>query len=190
MKIIENAITPILFNKMQKAVMGQHVPWYYSASTAFDEQDTKNTMDYSWYHIVMSEGNSESILAPLIESSLISALENANQDISEIIRIRIGLITATQETIIHDPHVDWDEAHKTGILYLNNSDGDTYIYNEMYDVNSSMNSKEYIANTKLSVYDTSTPQQNKLVLINGLQYHASSTPVKTGRRVAINFNYR
>ena len=63
-------------------------------------------------------------------------------------------------------------------------------YNEMYDVNSSMNSKEYIANTKLSVYDTSTPQQNKLVLINGLQYHASSTPVKTGRRLAINFNYR
>ena len=32
--------------------------------------------------------------------------------------------------------------------------------------------------------------ENKLIIFDGLTYHASTTPTTTPRRVAINFNYR
>lgn len=188
MKIYKNAITPTLFSKLQNTVMAQETPWYYSDFTAYNT--VPSTMDFSWYHIVMQEGNIASQLAPLVESCLISALDNAGEPIEGFTRIRIGLITATQETVFHEPHVDWQEEHKTGILYLNDSDGDTIIYNEKYDLNSNIGSRDYMNQTELTVNTTSTPEENKLIIIDGLTYHASSTPVKTSRRVAINFNYR
>ena len=189
MKTYKNAVSPTLFKRLQHEILADSVPWYFSDFTAYENIDN-NTMDYSWLHIVSQEGSVGSQISQLVESCLISALDAVHEPIEIFTRIRIGLITATHEPIQHEPHTDWQEIHKTGILYLNNSDGDTIIYNEKYDLTSGVNSKDYKDKIDLTVNTTSTPEENKLIIFDGLTYHASTTPTTTPRRVAINFNYR
>ena len=64
------------------------------------------------------------------------------------------------------------------------------IHDEKYNLDSGVTSKEYKDKINLTVNTTSTPEENKLIIFNGLTYHASTTPTTTPRRVAINFNYR
>ena len=51
-------------------------------------------------------------------------------NLKELIRVRMGLITRVPHEIIHAPHKDSSEPHITGNYYLNETDGDTVIYNE------------------------------------------------------------
>jgi hypothetical protein len=189
MKTYKNAVSPTLFKRLQHEVLAGSTPWYFSDFTAY-ENNSPETMDFSWFHIVSQEGTIGSQISQLVESCLIGALDAVNEPIELFTRIRIGLITATSTPIKHEPHTDWQEEHKTGILYLNDSDGDTIIYNEKYDLTSSANSKDYKDKIDLTVNTTSTPEENKLIIFDGLTYHASTTPTTAPRRVAINFNYR
>jgi hypothetical protein len=189
MKIYKNAVSPTLFKRVQQEILAGNVPWYFSDFTAYENIDNE-VMDYSWFHIVSQEGSIGSQIAQLIESALIGALDSVDESIEVFTRIRIGLLTATHTPIQHEPHTDWQEQHKTGILYINDSDGDTIIYNEKYNLDSGVTSKEYKDKINLTVNTTSTPEENKLIIFDGLTYHASTTPTTTPRRVAINFNYR
>ena len=46
-----------------------------------------------------------------------------------------------------------------------------------------------IRNEQKETITTFTPEENKLVLFDGLLYHSSSSPTTTDRRIVVNFNY-
>jgi len=90
--------------------------------------------------------------------------------------------------------VDHHAPHQTGLLYLNDSDGDTYFYDNYYDpaVDEDFSQFDYYQKfiiEHLKLQQSVTPKSNRLVLFDGYQYHASSCPIKTQLRVVMNFNY-
>lgn len=93
------------------------------------------------------------------------------------------------------PHVDFFVPHKTLIYYVNDSDGDTFVFKEKCMVRTS-HTDDY---GTLLDHDNSyqpktlqervTPVQGKAILINGLNYHAGSMP-RNKLRYVINFNFQ
>lgn len=111
--------------------------------------------------------------------------EKFNVKVNELLRIRLGLNTKVDptENILHVPHTDYFVPHKTVLYYVNDSDGDTFLYNEFYNPESKVEPKEFTLNQR------STPQMGKAIFFDGLQYHSSSSPCKNLSRIAVNINF-
>ena len=94
-------------------------------------------------------------------------------DVYNLSRMRLGLQVRVDSTsIVNKPHIDHYHPHQVLLLYLNESDGDTFFYN---------NHGEIIK--KIS------PKANSAVLFDGSIMHSSSTPCKNSRRIALNINF-
>jgi hypothetical protein len=187
MRIIDTALSPNLFNTVVDKTYSLEIPWYYGSTAYTDSSD-----GFSWAHTVMQEGNKVSFLADTLELAIISALDNVEEKFTKIQRIRLGLLTITDENYTNIPHVDQEFTHKTGLLYLCDSDGSTKIYNEKYSVESMIPAYDYYKNTlkeQVSLLHDIDCRKNRMVLFDGLHYHSSTTPTDIDRRITLNFNY-
>lgn len=105
----------------------------------------------------------------------------------EIIRIRGGLFTNCGfDWGVHVPHVDAFFPHYTVLYYVNDSDGDTFLYNEKAPVVDVGVVPEYP--DMFNVAASFAPKMGRALIFNGLTYHSSSPPQLTSHRIAININ--
>ena len=117
--------------------------------------------------------------------------EKINMSIKDLIQLRLGLFTLNKNRQpYHVPHVDYqnDGLKYTAIYYLNDSDGDTFFFNEFLDPNI----KRFINGYDPSLFTVAKsvkPKQGKLVLFDGRRYHASSYPESTPERMVLNINF-
>lgn len=155
-------------------------PWYYIHDTAGNVWSNEDHP--SFVHTLFKDGKPNSPFWDLFHPSIIEILDNCETPYNEVMRVRLGLITKNKETIVHGPHVDWQNfEHKTILFYFNDSDGDTYFFKERW----SADSKHEIFNVEKTV----SPKANRLVLFDGYQYHSSSTPTQCACRIAMNINF-
>ena len=80
-------------------------------------------------------------------------------------------------SIVDSPHIDLDpgDEHIVVLYYVNDSDGDTIIYNEREE------SSTYTEKQRV------TPKQGRVVIFEGGQYHTAEQPTK-GTRCIVNYN--
>jgi len=88
------------------------------------------------------------------------------------------------------PHVDVDpkeynEDYYTAIYYANDSDGDTYFFNESYDF---AEKDENLS--KLTIKIKVSPKAGRLVVFPCSQVHAGAHPVNYSSRMVINYNFK
>jgi len=138
----------------------------------------------------------------------------------ELIRARIGLIPRDIKYTITGPHIDNKNPHTVGLLYLDDCDGETYIYKNRFDWD--FDWKKNIPEEELNqmsktesgcilyaehkgwsfdknpdgnykdfeIEEKVMPKKNRLVVFDGSHFHASSTPTTQQMRWAINYNFR
>jgi hypothetical protein len=201
MNTIHDAVNPLLFNRVKTLLEGEQFPWYYVATTAYTSDDNQYDELYngSFGHIAYRDGIKNSECSDLLEACLYSVLDKAGEKLAKLERIRIGYLPVSPVYTVNPPHIDMIAPHKVGLLYLNDSDGDTIIYNEKFDLsigtmyNDHRDSIYYYEKRlqgKVTEMERSTPQANKFISFDGMHYHSSSTPLKTKRRIAINYVYK
>ena len=80
-------------------------------------------------------------------------------------------------SIVDSPHIDLDpgDEHIVVLYYVNDSDGDTIIYNEREE------SSTYTEKQRV------TPKQGRVVIFDGRQYHTAQQP-SNGTRCIVNYN--
>lgn len=178
--IIDDAVSPSLFGKIKDFLCTNKCAWYYHSGIA-RPLEKEVLFEYGFAHMVMDDGEYRSSIAPLLHSAILCVLDASSEPVENIRRIRVGLLTATESPMAHPPHVDFFTPHKTGILYMNDSDGDTILYNEHFSENQET--------TNFNIKNTVTPKENRVLLFDGLQYHGSSSPTKNNCRIVVNFNY-
>lgn len=195
--IIDNVLPKVVFDRLKNTLFSDEMPWYCD-TTAYPQfmisDYTKEELkkDYSFSHILLKDGQIRSDLYPFFELCCMLALEKAEIEYTEIFRIRAGLIMYTENEHIHGPHVDYQEPHKSGLLYINDNDGETIIYNEKYEY-CKLNTYDYFVkklNKQVTVKDKIIPKENRFYCFDGMYYHSSSTPTDVGRRIVVNFNFR
>ncbi len=167
------------FAEFQAKIMAPGFPWYYARATK-QTDGYINPYLYSWVHLVFDDGKWYSEAAQFISNEIVAALALANEAPKGVFRIRVIMNTITDQPYLNGAHVDFTWPHKTALLYINDADGDTVIYNERWESG--------VPET-LTVAQDIQPVANRLVLFDGLRLHTGTTPTKTARRVVLNINY-
>ena len=168
MKIIKDIINKSNFIELQKLVSSNTFNWFFLADSAFT--DIKDGINYSFFHTAFFEGKINSPCYDFVNSLVLQMKDRFKLNNYKITRLRFGMTTSYGQKVINKPHVDFEKKHKVILLYLNNSDGDTYFYK----------------NNKIT--KTITPEENKAVLFDGSIFHSSSKPVINNRRIVLNIN--
>lgn len=87
-----------------------------------------------------------------------------------------------QDKCMH-PHCDMNEGGYTAIYYVNESDGDTIIFNEK-------TMDPFLKGEELSIKKRIKNKRGRFVMFNQDYLHAGMLPTKSDYRVVINFNFR
>lgn len=96
-------------------------------------------------------------------------------------RAKFNILLQREDMIgcYNQPHVDAEVPSWSIVYYLNDSDGDTVIFNEMYT--------DKTTPLKLTVKERVSPKKNRAVLFEANRYHASSNPVVSQARFVLNW---
>jgi len=143
----------------------------------------KTFNNYGFKHTLKFEnGNVASNLLSFFMPMVYTVTEKNNLNYNNIIKARIFLQTPRNNKSYNIPHIDLNYPHLVFLYYVNDSDGDTFLFEETLE-DTPNPKKDYQFNTKKFV----SPKKGRGLLFNGNRYHASSNPTKLPRCV-INFD--
>ena len=92
-----------------------------------------------------------------------------------ILRSRADMVMWSLEDFIHPSHVDFDYSNVATILYINDTDGDTILYDQ---------------NNPSEIKERVNPKANRLVIFDGDVLHTGCSPTKHKNRILINSNFK
>jgi hypothetical protein len=103
--------------------------------------------------------------------------------IDVLIKIKINLTLPAAGATEHTygmPHTDFPNVPEniTALYYINDSDGDTVIFNELQGYQGPLTERMRI-----------NPKQGRLVIFNGNQIHAGNNPTTNDPRFVANINF-
>jgi hypothetical protein len=188
MLIIDNFLPDEEFKQLQTAILGPDFPWYFmsTVSRPAGSYVPPGAMETHGFHhtFYSSIDNNKSwtigIVGNLLEK--INAYENGTAD---FIRVRASLKTHKKgftDQHYNIPHVDYHFPHISAVYYINESDGDTWMFNEEF--------KQFPEPDVFTVKQRVNPKPNRLIIFDGLCYHTASNPINSDSRVIININYK
>jgi hypothetical protein len=171
MQVIENFLPPSLFNVIKEALLSDEFPWYFNETVA---EPTNVNNNFQFTHTFYKEGKPKSNFFPAVNPIIYILEEKLKVKILGIRRIKSNLMVPIQN------HIEGSEAHtdesntainyKTLLFYVNDSDGDTCIFDK--DKN---------------VIKRITPKQNSALWFDSNTLHSSTPPTNSKRRIVINF---
>ena len=168
------------------------INWLFSTQTSHITDDsslvTENTLDtFQFSHRIVCDKHG--VVDPELLSQILSPLVNEYQknftnypNLINISRAKINILTqnSLSKNLYHPPHIDDYNEHWVMIYYINDTDGDTYIFNETYDG----------TEKQLTINRCISPEKGKFVVFNGKYFHSSSSPKKSTIRSVININFQ
>lgn len=138
-------------------------------------------IDYPLFVNSDMDNNNPNSVFPIAQFILNKFAEKNNLKIKEITRSRSNVSHPALDRRHTPPHVDNRDEHYVFIYYVNDSDGDTNIYNEKYDGTSR-------TQDDLTLFKSITPKAGLGVMFSGKVFHTWQPPLNTKARCIINMN--
>tara|TARA_B100000131_G_scaffold212354_1_gene204203 strand:- start:50 stop:604 length:555 start_codon:yes stop_codon:yes gene_type:complete len=179
-EIIDNFLDKEYFNEFKSQIEGYTCPWYYRDDITTGEYGN-NLCKYGFNHVILNDDGQKTSNFDLFGKFFYKMMEATGSKV--IVRSRLDMTLNMGKSIVLEPHVDFFFKHISSIFYVNNSDGNTLIYNQRY------NEKDRY-NQELTVKQEIEPRANRLLIFDGLLIHTGSTPSKHNRRILINTNFK
>ena len=180
-----------LKNEISAAVLGWHpyFQWIFAPASNIVDEDrgfATDKGDKVYEHPMMvSIVGPNHPFRPKIVSLLNSFMNKHGIKCREIQRIKINFVSRAHQDSLGKwqmPHVDSEAEHKVFLYYINDADGDTYLFNEKYQEGKK-------APETFTIDQAVTPEAGKAVVFDGNIYHAPSAPIESDFRVAINIDF-
>ena len=195
-EVFDNFLPNEYFEELQSKIFGFSQPWYYLNNITFPDKKGDCLGEYGFNYWIVSKGGllgddptSKMVYNLLMKMRKVSPYKN-------IYRSRLDLTLYTGESKRGDIHVDQSNPffpHYATIFYVNDSDGNTVIYNERYDGEDGDYSSKVIQEKgleeKLTIQQEIEPKANRMVAFDGLYIHTGSVPAKHNTRVILNSNF-
>ena len=98
-----------------------------------------------------------------------------------ILRARADMVTWSKDGYIHPAHSDFSDPNISSVFYVNETDGDTILYNIKPD--------DAPKDKVLKEYKRVSPKPNRLLIHSGHFLHSRCSPRKHKNRILINGFY-
>jgi len=189
-------IVPVEFQNEIEKFLTEQVPWRYSKSSNYttDRLSKIKETNPAIYSLSQIENSVETpqFVHEIFEKSptyiyVKKILDCVPYKIGKILRIKANFNYAMPSLSKNNfgvPHVDFsnnDFKFITAVYYVNDTDGDTIIFDDKV-------CKEKIFNS-LKIRYRIKPKKGRMVLFNGNLIHAGSNPTTDTPRILINFNF-
>lgn len=190
---IENIIPVDYQNHIENLMTESKFPWYLnknlvSPDAEFQEREDNHLgFNHFFYEDNVACSPHFNLLYPLV----LSITSGSPVKFNRLIRMRANLTMQNKHSLLnhHLPHIDSYFPHWNAVYYVNDSDGDTVIFNETNDTyTSGQYDIDMISNGNFTVKQRITPKKGKIVIFKGRYYHASSFPRDSRYRCVININ--
>mgnify|MGYP003333490999 FL=1 len=196
MEIISNLLSREKQNEIESEFLRGDFPWYYNSVATYDQFNDHRTLNTPFFgHMfyinneIVSKHYYPKLVLPIIE-----ALERykGKRFQNRTWRIKANLYMkdgSYPEDFHHPGHIDNGDENfrgETFLYFVNDADGDTYMFNEHYDyVHKRYGPEDWNGNftNQLRI----PAEKGKAVLFPLTQCHTSSVPRSGGPRITLNF---
>ena len=167
-------------------------PWLYADDVTYGSAYGSNA---GMSHVAYNFGQDPSEYYPFIMPLTYSIEAASGIKINKLLRIRVGFLTPRLELdYAHNaPHVDFLQDHYTACYYVNDSDGDTLMFDKnISDMGVDINDTtvyNYTTNAAFTLEARCAPKKGRVFVMNGRQFHASTNPRDFKRRLVITINW-
>lgn len=189
--ILDDIIDIETQDAIEKICLSDSFGWIFNPTTAYSKEDLdqynlpasffKDSIDSPYFtHTLWNEYGRNSYLF----NHFIPLLDVIPVNINRIIRFKINLtlpLAKPGPDTRSIPHVDYvanpEDKITTCIYYINDSDGDTFIFNEPFEHKGELTIKQRI-----------TPKRGRLVLFDSSLLHSGNNPRDNNCRITANLN--
>ena len=210
-KVIDNYLTKSYHKEIQERLTGNSFPWYYNSNSSFvvdNPTDTPIFNEYGFSHPFWENDEKNGFMlldsdyysknfATFIKPFLLQVMDTIDCDM--ILRCRADMVTWSPEEFIHPAHVDYSFPNTATIFYVNDTDGDTFLYGKHSFVKDiridqdrfgTLSQTVGTKTTTLEIKERVSPKANRLVIFDGDILHTGSSPTKHKTRILLNSNFR
>ena len=182
--IFEDIIPKSYQDAIEHNLLGEMMSsWLMLNDISYGSDNPLNSSNPGLVHPIKVDGQIKSHLFNFLLPLIYISLDKINFTYHDTLMARSFLQFPRNASITNNPHTDLTIPHLVCLYYVNDTDGDTVIYNETIDTVS----HDMITNTKFTVKQTISPKKGKIVLFDGKYYHSSSNPT-SNRRCIVNFD--
>ena len=189
-KVFDKIIPQGYADAIEQDLLDREFPWYYV--------DDVTSLDYGnnsgFTHVAYKTGQALDYY-PFLKPLVYAIAEANGQPLKELYRIRIGFLPKNDEPEYeyNTPHIDFLWDHYTACYYVNDSDGDTILFDKkMEDMGLSISDevmRSFVKKTKFEIVKQVSPQKGRVVIFDGKRFHSSTKPRNHKRRLVITVNY-
>jgi hypothetical protein len=197
MIILENVLTEKVSNEIESYLTGGFFPWYFGRDISdyktdnlnfrgvFIDKNTINTPQMT--HDIFDANREENpICSPhfyMCQNVLDSVCEKMGKKQIQLVNAKFNLLfnnSEFEEGKYNTPHIDISCTNNnyTILYYVNDSDGDTIIFNETEKDNF----------TDLTIKHKIKPKKNQAAIFESCYFHTSSNPRLYEKRIVMNIN--
>lgn len=190
-KVIDNLLSEEIAGRIENLVKN-HLHYIYVAKTTGVDRTgypevtlTPDTVDHgqmccSVFNIKNSQPAPFHSALGLLDQILQAVLKHCDGiELEKVYRCKVNLLfvdSGRKDHHHHVPHVDDDKDNTLAIVYYcNDTDGDTFVFNEFYKTDS------------LTLKERVSPKRNRALVFDANRYHASSSPKTGDNRFVVNF---
>jgi hypothetical protein len=188
----DNIVDIEIQNEIENYVYNKNLDWN-------SIQNVTNTAgihtNYSFPADVLLEVKIDNNILKFIDIIIDNSLNKINKKLAKKFRIKINKtipyhIDANEEYRLL--HIDKMEPHVTIVYYINDSDGDTLIFNDennkhLKDIKEFINNDNFLDPKNFKLTNSISPKKGRVVLFDGNLWHYGKYPNK-GERNIININ--
>jgi hypothetical protein len=188
-KIIDNLLTPSYVDAINDLARN-HLQYSYMSTTSYDLSITENIFidnvkDYGQMSCVIIDN----ALRDRVNFSwafeqlkpIFWQIKDLVPEVQHVGRVKFNILLQQENAGYHYnlPHQDDITNNSISMVYyLDDSDGDTFLFNEFYSDPPP---------NKLTIAQRISPKRNRAVLFESNRYHASSNPINSRDRFIINW---
>lgn len=198
--VFQELIPKILQESILSTIDGtESFPWYllrkvgHTWATNLVYADPNVIDGGGFYHSVVDDKKIISKYYDYFKQILFFFTDKTGIEIDEIVRIRLRFTnqqtghSASSYGPVHVDFTKYAQPYYTLLYYVENSDGDTILFDKMFAPGIDVYEPANISN--LDIAYRQTPKMGEGLFFNGHRYHAGNYPIHCQTRIVINFDF-
>tara|TARA_B100001057_G_C22866467_1_gene956695 strand:+ start:2343 stop:2924 length:582 start_codon:yes stop_codon:yes gene_type:complete len=178
--VVDDFLHKLHAEDMEKAIFDPNFPLYYMKDSIHEGlkfETDKIIRSPQFVHLLSGGGEIFSQHFDMMVGAFINQLEtcfefaNTPQPTRCKINLKLPVPNATEDHY-DAPHVDNDKEHIAVIYYVNDTDGDTFIFDDDHNIIGRVH-----------------PRKNRILAIDGSVIHAGGFPIQHTERCVVNYNF-